>query len=203
MAILLPAAALGESDTTQFSVIPGPLGFGGAPGLPGVPSLPLDGRARTLSARMANFEVSDASGSGLGWSITVSGGDSPGKSPVLKQYCPMAACGADRGPGYIGGGSALPADSLTLDSRGARFDGQGGTTGTPPSHQCDEGCFVDAPPDSPSKVVVAGSRAGMGTFQTNGFSVSSIRLVAPSTARSLPPREVYRVDLSWSLNSGP
>jgi hypothetical protein len=202
-AIPFPANALGSDDTTQFSVIPGPLGFGNPPEVPGVPSLDQSGHAQTLSARMANFSVSDATGTGLGWSITVNGDDRRGKSPVLKQYCPRTACGIDPGPGYVVDGFALPRDSLTLNSSGAGFDRQDGTTGAPPTHQCDSGCFLDARSDSPSKLMTAASGAGMGTFQTANFSSSSLALVRPSTVRALPASEVYRVDLAWSLNTGP
>jgi hypothetical protein len=211
-ATLFPARSMGSSeDTVQFAVTPGPLGYGESPGAPsfpspdqpGISSPGLDGGPETLSARMPGFEVSDASGAGLGWGITVSGDNRPGKSPVLKQYCPIADCRSGPGPGYVAGGVTLPANSLTVDSSGARFAPQRGTIGPPPTYQCEEGCFVDAPPDSPSNLVVAASGAGMGTFRASGFSDSSVRLVAPGFARPLPPKETYRVDLSWTLNRGP
>jgi hypothetical protein len=43
----------------------------------------------------------------------------------------------------------------------------------------------------------------MGTFQTTGYGASSLSLSAPTTVRALQTNEVYRVDLVWSLNSGP
>lgn len=198
-----PASAPASDDSVQFSVIPGSLGFGASPGLPGISTLVSDGPGQAISSRMASFEVSDASGTGLGWSISVSGDDGPGKSPVLKQYCPAPVCGDHVGPGYVADGSTLPADSLTLDSSGASFVPVAGSSGPGPAHQCDAGCFVDAPPSSPTKVVVAAGGTGMGTFRTSGFSSSSLRLAAPVSTRRLQSGELYRVDLSWTLNSGP
>lgn len=202
-AIVFPARSMGSSDTVQFSVIPGALGYGESPGVPGIPSAGPNGQQQTLSARMDDFEVTDASGAGDGWNITVNGVDGPGKSPVLKQYCPNPTCGPDTGPGYVFGGATLPANSLLLDSRGASFSPKAGTTGTAPIHECDSGCFVDAFPSSPSKIVTAADGAGMGTFQTRGYSSSSVALAEPSTVDALPAGEVYRVDLAWSLNNGP
>ena len=198
-----PASAPASDDSVQFSVIPGSLGFGASPGLPGISTLVSDGPGQAISSRMASFEVSDASGTGLGWSISVSGDDGPGKSPVLRQYCPASQCGDHAGPGYVADGSTLPADSLTLDSSGASFVPVAGSSGPGPAHQCDAGCFVDAPPSSPTKVVVAANGTGMGTFRTSGFSSSSLRLAAPVSTRRLQTGELYRVDLSWTLNSGP
>ena len=209
---------MGSSDTVGFSVVSGPLGYGdsgGAPSIPppgssggtsggpGITAVDREGQPNILSSRMPGFEVSDASGAGLGWSITVSGDARHGLSPVLKEYCPLAECGSDPGPGYVAGGITLPHNSLILDSSGARFDPRRGTTGLPPTYRCDHACFVDVSPKSPSKVVTAGVGAGMGTFKARGFSDSSVRLVAPRMAPPLPPKETYRVDLSWSLNSGP
>jgi hypothetical protein len=199
-----PATALAveSADSTQFSVTPGPLGFGQPPGVE-VPSLTLKGETQATSTKMANFAVTDASGTAEGWGLTVSGDASPGHSPVLKQFCMLAVCGSLRGPAYVPSGATLPSDSLMLDSRGAGFTPEGGSSGAAPSHQCNTGCFVDAPPDAPSKLVAAGAGGGMGTFRTSGFSNSSLRLVAPRSARGLPPGEIYRVDLSWTLNTGP
>jgi hypothetical protein len=200
-----PATALAAeaTDSTQFSVTPGPLGFGQPPGVTEVPSLSLNGETQAVSTQMANFAVTDASGTAEGWGLTVSGDASPGQSPVLRQFCTVAICGSLRGPAYVPFGATLPSDSLMLDSRGAGFTPEGGSSGSAPSHQCNSGCFVDTPPDAPSKIISAGAGGGMGTFSTSGFSNSSLRLVAPGSARGLPRGQVYRVDLSWTLNTGP
>jgi putative surface cell wall-binding protein len=177
-ALPFPAHAPGSGDSMQFSVIPGPLSFAASPAAPDAPSFSLDGRAQTLSSQMDSITVTDATGTGVGWNLTVSGG-------------------------YADGGAVLTAGALTLDSSGAGFTPEVGSTGAKPTHQCDSGCFLDAPPASPSKIVAAASGTGMGSFRTTDFSSSSLRLVVSGSARSLPPGELYRVDLSWSLNTGP
>jgi hypothetical protein len=53
------------------------------------------------------------------------------------------------------------------------------------------------------KVISAATSAGMGTFQTSGYTASSLSLATPSNTSVLPTNEVYKVNLVWSLNSGP
>jgi hypothetical protein len=200
-ALVLAPPSLAANDTTQFSVTAGSLSLGTAPDVPNLPALTLNGQSQTLTAQMANFSAIDATGAATGWNVTVIGDTSGGKSPVFKEYCPNANCGSNSGPGYVGGGATLAANSLTLDSTGAGFSALSGTTGTAPTHQCNSGCFVDSA--SAVKVVSAAALAGMGTFQTTGYGASSLSLSAPTTIRALQTNEVYRVDLVWSLNSGP
>jgi len=193
-ACVLPASALGADDTTQFSVTAGSLAFGSAPNVPNMPSVTLNGQAQTTNNQMATFSVDDASGSAAGWNITVAGDNGVGKSPVFKQYNTTSST-------Y--GSAALAQNSLTLTSTGASFSAVGGTTGTAPTHSCGSGCFVDAAPASPVKVASAAADAGMGTWQTAGYSGSSLALAVPSTLQALATDEVYRADLVWTLNSGP
>ncbi len=150
---------------------------------------------------MGNFTVADGTGSGSGWNVTVQGDSSGGHSVVFKQYCPNATCGTDTGPGYVTSGVTLAANSLTLNSTGAGFTAQNGTTGTAPTHSCNSGCFVDTA--SPVKLVSAAANAGMGTYQANTYSATSLALNTPSTVKALQSGEVYRLDLLTSLNSGP
>jgi hypothetical protein len=195
------ASAATANDTTQFAVTAGGLTFGTAPDVPNLPALTLNGQAQTLNAQMANFSMSDATGSGSGWNVSVIGDTAGGKSAVFKQYCPNATCGTDTGPGYVPGGATLAPNTLTLDSTGAAFTAQNGTTGTAPTHQCGSGCNVDSA--SQSKIVSAAVNAGMGTWQANSYSATSLAANTPSTTKALQANEVYRVDLVWSLNSGP
>ena len=203
LACLLPASALGSTDTSQFSVSAGSLGFTGTPNVPDFGPVTLNGQAQTLNGQMADFAVQDATGSSAGWNVTVVGDGSAGKSAVFKQYCSngASACGSDAANSYVTGGLALSADSLTLNSTGAGFTAQNGTTGTAPTHSCNSGCFVDSA--SAVKVVSAASGAGMGTYQANNFSSSSLALSTPASLTVLPANEIYRLDLVWSLNSGP
>jgi hypothetical protein len=199
---VLPATALGatSNDTTQFSVTAGSLAFGTAPNVPDFSALTLSGQAQTTSGSMANYSVVDSTGSGSGYNVTVVGDTAGGKSAVFKQYCPTATCGSDS-LGYVSGGATLPANSLTLNSTGAGISAQNGSTGTGPAHQCNSGCNVDS--GSAVKVLSAAAGNGMGTFQANSYSGTSLGLSTPSTLKALSNGEVYRVDLVWSLNSGP
>jgi hypothetical protein len=196
-----PASGATSSDTTQFSVTAGSLAFSTAPDVPNLPALTLNGQAQTLNGTLNSFGVDDATGSGSGWNVTVNGDGSASKSAVFKQYCTQAGgCGADPF-GYVTSGKTLAANTITLNSTSAGFSAQGGTTGTAPTHQCNSGCFVDAA--SPVKVVSAAANAGMGTYATTGWTATSIAAATPSTVTALPANEVYRVDLLWTLGSGP
>ena len=180
-----------------------PLQFGvGTPNIATLPSVTLNGQAQTVTTAMSNFEVDDATGttqgtSASGWNLTVSGEAGTGKSAVFKRYCPNATCGSDTGPGYITGGATLPANSLTLVSTGASFSGGSGTA---PAFQCGGSCNVDAA--AATKIVSAGTGGG-GMWTSSGFAANSLRLSAATTLRALPASEIYRVDLLWSLNTGP
>src|SRR3954471_6041713 len=96
LATTSPAFGATSSDTTQFSVTAGSLAFTTAPDVPNLPALTLNGQAQTLNAAMNNFGVDDATGSGSGWNLTVSGDNTGGKSAVFKQYCTQGGgCGGD------------------------------------------------------------------------------------------------------------
>ncbi len=201
---VLPATALGvtANDTTQFSVSAGSLAFGTSPDVPNLNSVTLNGQAQATTSSMTNYSVSDATGAGAGWNLTVAG-DGPSGSAVFKQYCNSgSACnaGADAPNAYVTAGATLPANSLTLSSTGGTITPLNGSTGTGPTHQCGSGCFVDA--GTASKVLSAASGAGMGTFQA-GYAASTLSLATPSNLKTLPTNEIYKVNLVWSLNSGP
>jgi hypothetical protein len=200
---VLPASALGATanDTTQFSVTGGALTFSTAPDVPNLNSVTLTGQSQTTTSQMTSYAMQDATGSGSGWNVTVAG-DGPSGSAVFKQNCPagVAPCGADPA-GYVTGGATLAANSLTLSSTGAAFTAQNGSTGTAPTHQCSSGSFVDS--GSATKLASAAASAGMGTWQANSYSATSLSLATPSTLKALSNNEVYKVNLLWSLNSGP
>jgi hypothetical protein len=194
------AAAATQNDQTQFSVTAGSLSFSTTPAMPTLSGVTLNGAAQTTNTQMTNFGVDDATGSGSGWNLTVAGLGGSGNSAVFKQYCPTATCGSDP-QGYVSGGQTLPANSLTLSSTGASFSAQNGSTGTGPTLQCSSACNVDAA--SATKLASAAASAGMGTWLTTGFGASSLALSTPSTLKSLSNGEVYRVNLVWTLGSGP
>jgi hypothetical protein len=145
---------------------------------------------------MNNFEISDAAGSG--WNITVAGNTAAGDSPVFAQYCPNSeGCGTDA-LGYVPSGRALPADSLTLNTTGAIFTTLLGGAAT---FTCNSGCFVDT--TTPSKLATESTGAVLATWASTGFSATSLALSTATTLRILPASEVYRLNVIWSLNTGP
>jgi hypothetical protein len=202
LALLPVSMALGatQEDHTQFSVIAGSLSFSSPPALPTLGAVTLTGQAQTTNSTMTSFAAADATGSGSGWNVAVEGQAGTGKSTVFAQYCGKAKCGTDA-EGYVAGGRTLAADSLTLNSTGASFAAQGGTTGTGPTLQCAAACNVDN--GAPVKIASAASGAGMGTWLASGFSPTSLALSTPSTLKVLPSEEVYRVNLLWTLSTGP
>jgi hypothetical protein len=151
-----------------------------------------------VHATMTNFSVTEISGESGGWNVTVNGLSGSGKSAVFAQYCPNATCGTDA-KGYVGGGQSLPANSLTLSSSGAAFIGGSGTT---PTLQCAASCNID----SAAAVKIASRAIGAtsgGTWKTTGFSATSLSLKVKSTLRALKNEEIYRVDVLWTLSTGP
>jgi hypothetical protein len=186
------ATAATTEDKTLFSVIAGSLSFSTAPAMPTLSSITLNGQAQTTTTTMTNFGVADATGSGSGWNVTVAGQTGAEKSATFAQYCPTATCGSDV-KGYVPSGATLPANSLTLNSTGASLAGQSGSTGTAPTLQC----------ASAVKLASAALAAGMGTWLTSGFAATSLSLATPSTLKALSNGEVYRVNLLWTLGTGP
>jgi hypothetical protein len=194
---IAPSAPWG---TAMFALKPGTgaLAFDAAPDVINLPSVTLNGQSQTTPAQMSNFTVDDTTGSGSGWNVTVAGDGSAGKSAVFKQYCTNAGgCGADPF-GYVSGGRTLGAGSLKLTSTGASFTGANGTA---PTFQCAAGCSVDSA--AATKIASAATGAGLGPWASTGFSATSLSLSTPTTLRILPTNEAYRVDLLWSLVSGP
>ena len=172
--------------------------FGTAPALPLLPGITLNAGAQTVNATMNNFSVEEGLLEGGGWNVTVAGQSGSEKSAVFARYCPNATCGADT-KGYVSGGATLAANSLTLNTTGASFTGGGGAT---PAFQCSSGCNVDSA--SAVKIVsTAAGGVGLTTWKTTGFSATSLALSTPSTLRVLPTAEVYRVNVVWTLSTGP
>jgi WxL domain surface cell wall-binding len=194
------AMAATSEDKTQFSVTAGSLTFSTTPVMPTLSSITLNGASQTTTTTMTNFGVADATGSGSGWNTTVAGQSGTKKSAVFAQYCPTATCGSDV-EGYVASGATLAANSLTLNSTGASLSGQSGSTGTAPTLQCSSACNVDSA--TAVKIASAALNAGMGTWLTTGFSSTSLSLATPSTLKALSNGEVYRVNLLWTLSTGP
>ncbi len=187
IALWLPAHAWGAGE----------LKFGTAPALPTLPAVTINAQSQTPHATMTNFSVSNTLTAKSGWNITVAGQSGTGKSAVFAQYCPKVKCGSES-EGYATGGKTLAANSLTLNSTGAKFTGG---TGTAPTLQCSTACNVDSA--SPVKIASAATGAGEGTWTTTGFSTTSLTLNVATTLKALPAEEVYRVNVLWTLATGP
>jgi hypothetical protein len=186
---LTPAA----SGTFQFDVAPEP---------PALGTVTLKGQAQTTTAKMNDFAVDDTS-SESGWNVTVNGSKAGGASPVFKQYCEngASACGATPAHSYVSGGQELPAGSLQLNTSGASWTTNGGA-GAAPAFQCSSTtCAVDAA--SATKIVSTASGGGLGPWSTTGFKTTSLTLSTPSTLRVPAANVIYRVDLVWTLSTGP
>lgn len=176
-------------------------GLSPAPTLPALGAVTLNGQAQSTNATMSSFGVIDSPGSSdAGWNVTVASDASGGKPGVFGQYCPgPSACGSDPAGQYVSGGFSLAANSLTLNTSTGSWSGG---TGTQPSFNCNSGgCGVDAA--SPTKIASAPNGGGTGLWSATGFGSSSLSLLTPSTLRVLPSSEVYRLDVVWTLNSGP
>jgi hypothetical protein len=61
--------------------------------------------------------------------------------------------------------------------------------------------------DSASAVKIVSTAAGglstLNTWTTTGFSSTSLALATSSQLRVLPASEVYRVNITWTLATGP
>jgi len=196
--------AAGQNRSRTNTVIVGEaFGFSPSPALPSLGTVTLNAQAQTTNGTMSNFGVIDSPGSSdAGWNVTVVGDNTSGNSPVLKQYCPNASCGSDTGgPGFIGAGYALGANSLTLGTSSGSWSGG---TGSAPTFNCNAGgCAIDATPGSPTKIASAANGAGTALWTASGFNSSSLTLSTPSTLRALQTNEVYKLNIAWTLNSGP
>jgi hypothetical protein len=202
------ADAATSADTTQFSVTAGTLSFSTVPSLAtaGLAGVTLNGSAQTThsSSALGNFAGNDATGTGSGWNVTVNGTTTTGStaSQVFKTYCAGAGCPDSTANGAYDIGaltSSLPANSLTLVSTGATWT----PSSTAPTYQCSSACNVDAAPGSPVKIISAATNTGMGTYTTGGWATSSLTLNTPSSLAVPGTNEVYRINLTWSLTSGP
>jgi hypothetical protein len=196
------AVATAAALAALVLVLPAParaFSFGTAPALPTLPALTLNATAQTTHATMNNFSVTEGVLETGGWNVTVNGQSGSGKSAVFAQYCPAAKCGSDS-EGYVSGGQTLPANSLTLNTTGASWTGGSGPT---PEFKCSSSCNVDGASAVKITSTAAGGVGTLNTWTTSGFSATSLSLATATTLRVLPASEVYRVNILWTLGTGP
>ncbi len=168
-----------------------------APNLPTLTGVTLNGQSQSTSTIWSNAMKITSSGTNNGWNLTVNGNSAAGKSAVFKQYCPNATCGTDSGPAYITGGFTLPAGSLTMNTSGASW-----TSAAPrPAYQCSVTPFCKIDQTTATKVVSASTSVALGTWTGSGSTV--LTLATPASMRKLQTNEVYRLNLVWTLSSGP
>jgi len=194
-AIAIPGLGLGLPAAARGA---GELKYGTVPALPVLSAVTLNAKAVTVNTVMTNFSVTDTRGTKSGWNVTAIGQAGEKKSAVFAQYCPKAKCGASA-EGYIAGGAKLLANSLKLNSTGAKLSGG---IGAAPTFQCGASCNVDSA--AAVKIVSAAvGGAGENTWTTSGFSAASLALAVATTLKTLPNEEVYRVNILWTLATGP
>jgi hypothetical protein len=177
----------------------GTLQFTTAPSAPTLGVVTLNGQARTVNATMNNFAVEDTSGES-GWNVTVEGQAGTGKSPVFKEYCENGASACEQNGAKTYGGHELPAESLKLKTSSASWSTSYGV-GQPEFKCSTSSCALDSA--TAMKIVSAPAKSGLGPWTASGFGSSSLALALPSTLRALPAHEIYRVNLLWSLSTGP
>jgi hypothetical protein len=203
--------ASAASDTTQFAVTAGSLVFNTNPDVPDFSAVTLNGTAQTANATMNAWEGEDATGTGSGWNVNVQGDPAAGKSAVFKEYCTdgtatngcSTAVSGGPGPGYVTTTpKTLAANSLKLNSTSAGFTAMNGTTGTAPTHSCGALCSVDSA--ATVKIAAAAANAGMGSYSASGYTGTSLALSIPTTTKAIGTgNKVYRVDLIWTMATGP
>ena len=168
-----------------------------APNLPTLTGVTLNGQSQSTLTSWSNAMKITSSGTNNGWNLTANGNSAVGKSAVFKQYCPNATCGTDHGPGYITGGFTLPAGSLTMNTSGASW-----TSAAPrPAYQCSVSPFCKIDQTTATKVVSASTSVALGAWTGSGSTV--LTLATPASLRKLQTNEVYRLDVVWTLSSGP
>lgn len=171
--------------------------FTTAPALPTLTGVTLNGQSQSTLTIWGNAMKITSSGTNTGWNVTVNSRTGVGRSAVFKQYCPNTTCGTDTGPGYVTGGFTLPADSLTMNTSGAGWT----TSGTKPAYQCSVSPFCNIDQTTATKVVSASTSVALGTWTGSGSTI--LTLATPASLRKLQTSEVYRVDVLWTLSTGP
>lgn len=191
-AVVIATLALTVSSSVATTVA-----FTTAPALPTLTGVTLNGQSQSTLTIWGNAMQITSSGTNSGWNVTVNSRTGAGRSAVFKQYCPNTTCGSDSGPGYITGGFTLLAGSLTMNTSGAGWT----TSGTKPAYQCNSSPFCNIDQTTATKVVSASSGVALGTWTGSGSTI--LTLATPASLRKLQPSEVYRVDVLWTLSTGP
>lgn len=133
----------------------------------------LDGTARSAEADFGPFTVTDARGTGEGWTVTI-------------EATPLRAW---QGGGYVPGGPSLPRGSLTLPDLAVVADGTDSRAPT----LVDGANIVDG-----SAVSVAHAEPDTGMGRYTFLPLGPLRVNVPATLTG-----VYRSEVSVAVISGP
>lgn len=180
LAAALAAPAAAAPKPTNAKVNPGPISLAGL-AVADFPATTLDGKAKAVTASMADFTVTDSRGNGFGWNVTV-------QSSQFAQWDPSANAGAGA---YVSGGKTFPLNSVKLPAPTVTADG---TTSPPPAimpgpHNIDTTGAV--------KVASAAEGTGMGKYIMG--VPNPVELALPANAYA----GTYRSDVTVSVVSGP
>lgn len=171
LAVIVAVPAMAADTTVSIS--------GGAltvtaPEVNEFPTVILDGTAQTVHAPLEPFTVTDARGTGHGWTVSL-------QATPFREW---------DGTGYVTDGRALPPGSLLLEGLSVTADGTDS-----------DGPTVVAGPyvlDGPAvTVATATAGSGMGTFTFDPTAALAVSVPAHAYARA------YRSELSISVTSGP
>ena len=168
-----------------------------APTLPTLTGVTLNGQSQNTLTTWSNAMKITSSGTNTGWNLTVNSASGVGKSAVFKQYCPNTTCGTDTAPDMSPADLRFPADSLTLNS-GAELAGR---PRHPGRHISAASARSARSTDYGDKVVSASTTWRSATW--TGRVRPMLSLATPASLRKLQTGEVYRVNVVWTLSSGP
>lgn len=191
-ALVLGATLAGPAlaaDDTNVTVTGASLGITSATATD-FPGVTLDGTAKTATATLSDFTVTDARGNGAGWHVNVS---------ATRFALWDATLNAGAG-GYVSGGHTLPASSLSMQEvTVAKNDPSSSAlpsvTGGP---------YVI---DGGQAVAIASAAAdgtGMGSYDFGAADGTiTLTLTVPASAYKTGADETYRSDVTVDVVSGP
>lgn len=169
----LPLTGSALADDTTVTVSGGLLGVT-APAVNDFAVITLSGSAQAAEAPLEPFAVTDARGTGQGWTLVV-------QASTFREW---------DGSAYVAGGKALPLGSLSLVGLSVAGDGTDS-----PAPEVVVGPYVldnNAVP-----VAVAATGTGMGRFTVT--PTGGLRVAVPASAYA----RTYRSEVSLSVTSGP
>ncbi|MGJ7440983.1 WxL domain-containing protein [Aquipuribacter sp. MA13-6] len=170
-----PALADTVQDPSDVTVTAGTLEFSTDPTVGDFAPVTLNSESQDVDAAVGTFSVSDNTGSGAGWTVTV-------------QASQMAE---HNGTDYVGSGRTLPTSSIELSA--PTVGAAAGTTSAVPAiapgpYTVDAGAAVT--------IATAAPGAGMGTYD---FGATTATLTVPSDAYAA----TYRSDVTVTLATTP